>query len=291
MKLDFLKYWRINFTLSAILLVASIFALVQFGLRPSIDFTGGALLEIQIDSQEVIPAESIQEEINDIITASSIQPAGQGYIIRSTTFDNETNLEIQDRISQEFGTVTEVRFETVGPTLGRELLIKTLYAVMLGSLAITLFVAYQFQDLKFGICAILAMIHDTLIVMGVFAWLGYLFGVEVDTLFVTALLITLAFSIHDTIVVYDRIRESMERLGLSDFSLVINKSIAETLVRSMNNSLTTIFMLSALFLLGGESIRWFVFALLIGTIIGTYSSPFVAAPLLALWDRVRNRES
>ncbi|MGB9613597.1 MAG: protein translocase subunit SecF, partial [Candidatus Margulisiibacteriota bacterium] len=156
---------------------------------------------------------------------------------------------------------------------------------------ILLYVAWRFKDKKFGICAILAMFHDSLVLLGSFSLLGHFFGVEVDTLFVTAMLTILSFSVHDTVVVYDRIRESQKNLPHLPFEQLVNKAVTETLVRSLNNSLTIIFMLVALFLLGGETIRWFVAALLIGTISGTYSSPFTAAPLLVIWEQLKSKKS
>ncbi|NIT03420.1 protein translocase subunit SecF, partial [Candidatus Saccharibacteria bacterium] len=145
-------------------------------------------------------------------------------------------------------------------------------------------------DLKFGACAILAMFHDSFILLGSFSLLGHFFGVEVDTLFVTAVLTILSFSVHDTVVVYDRIRESQRRLPDTPLVDLVNKAVTETLSRSINNSLTIIFMLIALLLLGGVTIRWFVAALLIGTIAGTYSSTFTAAPLLVIWEQLVQRK-
>jgi preprotein translocase subunit SecF len=172
----------------------------------------------------------------------------------------------------------------VGPTLGKELVIKTLTGVSIAAVLLLFYIAWRFKDRMYGVSAILAMLHDSLVILGIFSLLGHFVGVEVDSLFVTALLTILSFSVHDTIVVYDRIRESIRKYPKESFTTLVNKAVNDTLVRSINNSLTIIFMLLALFLLGGESIRWFVFALLIGTISGTYSSPFVAAPLLVVWQ-------
>ena len=183
--------------------------------------------------------------------------------------------------------VTEVRFESVGPTIGRELLMKTLAAIVLAAGFILLYVAWQFKDRTYGVAAILAMFHDTLILLGTWSLLGHFFNVEADTLFVTAVLTILSFSVHDTVVVYDRIRESVKKEPRADFTYLVNKAVNETLSRSLNNSLTIIFMLLALALLGGTTIRWFVVALLIGTIAGTYSSTFTAAPLLLVLERFR----
>ncbi len=181
-----------------------------------------------------------------------------------------------------------MRFETVGPSIGPELIKKTFYAVAIAAGVILLWVAYQFKSIMFGACAILAMFHDTFSLVGIFAALGHFFGAEVDFLFVTAVLTTLSFSVHDTIVVYDRIRESRNKIGGSMVELA-NKAITETMVRSLNNSFTIIFMLIALILLGGTTVKWFSVALFVGTILGTYSSPFVAVPLLVTWDNFSKR--
>ena len=186
------------------------------------------------------------------------------------------------------GEVTELRFETVGPTIGPELVKKTIYAISFASLGILLWVAIQFKSIKFGVSAILAMFHDSFILIGSFSLLGYFFSVETDFLFVTALLTTLSFSVHDTIVVFDRIRESQKTSG-DEFLDLGNRAISETMVRSLNNSFTIIFMLVALVLLGGTTIKWFAVALFIGTVLGTYSSPFVAVPLLVTWDELVKR--
>ncbi len=176
----------------------------------------------------------------------------------------------------------------MGPSIGPELIKKTLYAVMLGSAFILLLLAKQFREIKYGVCAILAMLHDSFVLLGSFSWLGHFFGAEVDFLFVTALLTTLSFSVHDTIVVYDRIREITRKEG-GDFEGIANRALTETMVRSLNNSFTIVFMLVAMILLGGATIRWFATALLIGTISGTYSSPFVAVPLVVVYHRWKEK--
>jgi preprotein translocase subunit SecF len=186
------------------------------------------------------------------------------------------------------GEAEEIRFEKVGPSIGPELIKKTIYAILMAALSILIWVAYQFKRTKFGTSAILAMFHDSFILIGSFSVLGHFFQAEIDFLFVTALLTTLSFSVHDTIVVFDRIREITRKYG-GELPDVANKALTETMVRSLNNSFTIIFMLVALILLGGSSIKWFAIALLIGTILGTYSSPFVAVPLLVTWDEVQKK--
>jgi len=208
-----------------------------------------------------------------------------------TIFAPPTSQEAYRNFRSRFTDSVELSFDTVGPALGTELIQKTLTAIILSASLILLYVAYRFQNIKFGVSAILAMLHDTLVLLGVFSLLGHYLGVQVDTLFVTALLTILSFSVHDTIVVYDRIRELKRRYAYLDFADVINRAVLETMGRSLNNSLTIIFMLLTMYLLGGESTKWFIFALLVGTISGTYSSTFTAAPLLLVWDKLSKKRS
>jgi preprotein translocase subunit SecF len=288
--MNWMRYKWLFFLISAMVLVPGIISLALFGLKPAIDFTGGSLLELRT-KKEFSPKEAeglIREKGFEVL---SVQTSGENQIlIRLQPIEKEQAEEIKSAIKEKFEQEPEeVRFETVGPTLGKELIRKTIWAIILVAGVITGYVAWRFKDLKFGVCAILAMFHDTLILLGTFSLLGYFFGVEVDTLFVTAILTILSFSVHDTIVVYDRIRESQKLLPKTSFEDLINKAVTETLSRSVNNSMTIIFMLIALLLLGGTTIKWFVAALLIGTIAGTYSSTFTAAPLLVIWDQIVRR--
>ena len=289
--MNWMKHKWLYFTLSTLILVPGAVALIFLGLRPSIDFSGGSLLELRFDQVETFPeTQAIKTVIeSDGLEVSSVQQAGdQAVLIRAKPMTKDEVTQIKEAMTEAFGQVpVEVRFETVGPTLGKELLRKTLFAVVLAALGIMGYVAWQFKDKKFGACAILAMLHDSLILLGAFSLLGHFFGVEVDTLFVTAVLTVLSFSVHDTVVVYDRIRESRKHHPQVDFEVIANKAVSETLVRSINNSLTIAFMLVALLLLGGVTIRWFVVALLIGTIAGTYSSTFTAVPLLVAWEKLK----
>lgn len=290
-----MHYKKIYFLISAMVLVPGMIALLWWGLNPAIDFVGGSAWELQLADGGTSFEES-SLKIVDIIEAQDIEVAyhsvsDTGAVrLRMTYIDQETKQNLATMIESDGIGVSELRFETVGPTLGRELLIKTVTAVGIAAVLILLYMAWRFKDRMYGICALLAMFHDSVIVLGVFSLLGRFAGVEVDALFVTALLTILSFSIHDTIVVYDRIRESIRRYPKKQFTQLVNDAVNETLVRSINNSLTIFFMLLALFLLGGESIRWFVFALLIGTVAGTYSSPFIAAPLLVVWQEKLGRK-
>lgn len=256
-----MKFRPIYLTISLVFLLSGIFSLAKWGLNLGVDFTGGVVAEYKLKDGEIktfkYPIES-KEEIEKI---------------RSDFKDDGA---------------TEIRFETVGPSIGPELVKKTIYALVIATILILGWVAIQFKSIKFGVSATLATLHDSVILIGIFSLLGHFLKVEIDFLFVTAVLTTLSFSVHDTIVVYDRIREKQKKEG-GEFMDIANRALSETMVRSLNNSFTIIFMLMALVLLGGITVRWFALALLIGTIFGTYSSPFVAVPILVTWDEILNK--
>lgn len=298
--MNFMRFKFLYFLLSALVIVPGVYSLARFGLKLSVDFTGGSVLELKFKNDISLPAGKAgilgYKDIRKIIEekkfeVSSVQSSGENQIlIRMKPITKEDVSTIKAALAQNFEEMpSEVRFETVGPILGKELIFKTAIAIILAVGFIMLYIAFQFKDFMFGACAVLAMFHDSLVLLGIFSLLGHFKGVEVDTLFVTAMLTILSFSVHDTVVVYDRIRESQKRFPKTDFIDLVNKAVTETLPRSINNSMTIIFMLIALWLLGGSTIKWFSFALLIGTISGTYSSTFTAAPLLILWHRLTIR--
>ncbi|MBU1085484.1 MAG: protein translocase subunit SecF [Candidatus Beckwithbacteria bacterium] len=287
-----MKYKVIYFIFSLIFLIPSAYFLINYGLKPAVDFTGGTILEIFItpkDGVELSP-DSVTNFIKDTINLNEVQQINDfTFLIKAQQFDQEISQIVKQNIKTNLGEVEEKRFETIGPTMGKELIKKTLIGVFIAAGFIMVFVTSRFKDKKYGVCAILAMLHDTFITIGIFSYLGVTKGVEVDALFVTAVLTILSFSVHDTIVVYDRIRESIKLYPKLSYTDLVNKAVTETLGRSINNSITIIFMLLALYLLGGVTTKWFVFALLIGTISGTYSSTFTAAPLLVLWEQKKNK--
>ncbi|MCL5091150.1 MAG: protein translocase subunit SecF [Patescibacteria group bacterium] len=286
-----MRFKLLYFLLSALVIIPGVFSLLKWGLKPSIDFTGGALLELEF--QKPLTGEAInligQTFKENNLDYSSLQKSGENRIIIKSKpiSSSEVDSIIGAMAKKMEEKPKELRFDTVGPVLGKELLQKTLMAILLASGFILLYVWRQFKDPMFGVSAILAMFHDSLVLLGVFSLLGHFAGVEVDTLYVTAVLTILSFSVHDTVVVYDRIRESQKNNPKVPFEDLVNKSVTETLSRSINNSMTIIFMLLALYLLGGTTTKWFVFALLIGTISGTYSSTFTAAPLLVVWHNLK----
>lgn len=287
--LEPMKYYWLYFVISLIVIVPGVYSLIRYQLQPAIDFTGGSTIvwnttnELSdIDLTEVI--RSVDAELIQIVRANNT------LTITTSPLEGDTYQMLRKEPQIVAAGITELTYETIGPTLGQELVHKTIYGVSLSALLIMLYVAYRFKSLRYGVSAILAMLHDSLVLLGVFSLLGHYTGVEVDTLFVTALLTVLSFSVHDTIVVYDRIRELKKHYGYLDYPVIVNRAVVETMGRSLNNSLTIIFMLLAMYLLGGDSIRWFVFALLVGVISGTYSSTFTAAPLLLVWDKLANRK-
>lgn len=280
------------FLLSAIVIIPGIISLFLFGLRFAIDFTGGSELEFRIMNQE---SRVKVEEIRKTIESKKIK-VHKVAVVSQDTFKVQTDPIEQNKKNEvvgelgKFGKVTEKSFETVGPTIGQETKTNAIKAVIIASIAITLYIAFAFRKVsnpvsswKYGVCAIAALLHDVLIVVGIFSILGRVLSVEVDSLFITALLTVMGFSVHDTIVVFDRIRENLRKTFSLKFEEVVNNSLLETLNRSLNTSLTVLIVLFALFLFGGETIRWFVVALLVGIISGTYSSIFNASQLLVAW--------
>lgn len=287
----FSKYIWIYFLVSAVVLVPGLFSLFRFGLRQSIDFTGGAFLEVRFDnsvSEEAINSAVEQEHLPIVNLQKS---SGNTYLFRIKPEGNDKVFSFINKLAQTTNqTPVVLRNETVGPILGKELLSKTVTAGFFALAVILAYVAYAFKNIKYGVSAIIALIHDLLVVLGVFSLLGYFSGVEVDTLFVTAFLTTMSFSVHDTIVVFDRIRELTHKNSRLPFEEITDLAMTQTMGRSLANSFTIIFMLLALVLLGGTSVHWFAVALLIGTVSGTYSSPFIATPVLILWDRWEKRK-
>ena len=280
---------RLYYLISLIVIVPGLISiLIPPGLRLGVDFTGGTLWEVQFERPPApaeIKAFLAEHDHGDAIVQTSGEDA---ILIRSKEIPSEQKDSIAGPMRQRFGNFTELRFESVGPVLGQEIALRAVGAVGLVSLAILLYIAWAFRrvehPVRYGVCAIVALLHDALLVLGVFSILGKLFNVEVDALFVTALLTVIGFSVHDTIVVFDRIRENMRRLHGQPFETVVNHSLAQTLGRSLITSLTVMFTLAALVLFGGVTTRLFALTLLIGITSGTYSSIFNASALLVSWE-------
>ena len=284
--MNWMKHLSIYFVISAIVIIPGVYSLIRYGFKPSIEFTGGTRLTVEnvaSDPQTVIDAFSE--------FTPSLEDTGEATItLKTKNISQETAQKAIDSVKENNPEIKLTSFETIGAALGKETIKKTLYALTISSIMLLLYISFAFKQLKYGVCAVIAMLHDSLILLGSFSLLGHFFGVEIDLLFVTAVLTILSFSTHDTIVVYDRIRELSHKNKGVDFKSLVNQAVTETMVRSLNNSLTIIFMLIALFLIGGETTKFFSLALLIGTITGTYSSTFTAAPLLIVWENIFNKK-
>lgn len=289
--IQFMRYKWLYFAISILVLIPGIFSLLKYGLRLSIDFTGGTLIEIQ--TRSAISADKITSVIKQQgIEVSSVQNSSENvYLLRLKQIDSKKNETLKTELNKNLEGAFERRFETVGPVVGAELAQKSLIAIAVASICIILYIAWSFRHIpkpysawKFGVSAVVALLHDVFVVVGIFSLLGHFERVEVDALFVTAVLTVIGFSVHDTIVVFDRIRENLPKLPKAPFSAVVDYSLTETIGRSLNTSITVLLTLTALLLFGGDTIRWFVVALLVGITSGTYSSIFNAAPLLVIWE-------
>src|ERR1035437_1244802 len=287
------KYWY--FLISLIVIIPGIVSLILFGLNLSVEFTGGSNLTLafpnKVSSKQVTQISTIFTQ--NKIKLQDIIISGNQVLIKSQPVDQNQDLLITREIKTSLGNFQQQSYETIGPTIGLETLKNAIYALIVASILIVLYITWSFRSVpkptssfRFGVCAIIALIHDVLVLVGLFSILGHFFGIEIDSLFVTAVLTVIGFSVHDTIVVFDRIRENLRRVGGNNFSEVVNDSILQTLDRSLNTSLTVVLVLVAMLVFGGETIRWFVVALLVGVISGTYSSIFNAAPLLVVWQEL-----
>lgn len=290
MLLELVKYRRWWYIFSILIIVPGLICLATFGLKLGIDFTGGSLMELKVPSaaQSDQLKEAVGSQYEPIVQSSG----DDTYQIRLHELNPNQHQEVLGGIKQRLGgTVTELRFETVGPTISADITRKAILAVGLGSLLILAYIAYAFRNVpkpasgwRFGTTAIFTLVHDILFTLGAFSLLGYFFGVEVDANFVAALLTVIGFSVHDTIVVFDRVRENLIKGVGERFEDTVNYSLVQTMVRSVNTSVTVLLVLAAMYLFGGTSIKTFVLALLVGIAAGTYSSIFNAAPVLVTWQ-------
>ena len=281
------------FGLSVLIILIGLGILVFRGIPLSIDFTGGSLLEVKFTGQTPEPTQIYTIYDNAGIEDVQVQTSETGsYIIRSQFLENDIRDAVLADLTSNIGEVSVIRFDSVGPSIGEQVTSRGTLAVVVSSLLVVLFIAWSFRGIthafRYGICAILAMIHDVAIIFSVTAIGSVLWGWEIDSLFLTALLTVIGFSMQDTIVVFDRIRENSSIYRRLDFETLVNHSIVQTLQRSINTQLMTVeFLLLALAMFGGITLREFASILLIGLMSGTYSSIFIAAPILVLWE---NRE-
>lgn len=288
---------------SGLVVAASVIALALWGLRPGIDFKGGALFEVTYPDGRPEKA-AIEVALQPLDIGASVRPTREnGYIIRMKELTESKQGAVREAVSfNEEKKIIEERFDMIGPLLGKEAAGKSFIAIILVILCIVIFITFAFRKVsepvaswKYGIITVIALLHDVLVPTGIFAILGHYAGIEVDTLFVTALLVVLGFSVHDTIVVFDRVRENLkvshEVRDRKDFATIVGDSIQQTFVRSINTSLTTVLALIVLYVIGPEITKHFSLALLIGIIAGTYSSIFIGSPLLVTVQQWQTRKS
>jgi preprotein translocase subunit SecF len=308
-----IKNKKIFFTISTVLAIASIIAMIAFGFNYSVEFTGGTIIEVTFPSDRPRVSE-IRETISSVTDASlaDIRETGEsGISIRLPFLTEDLQGQVVATLAPEGGEVTVERVSVIGPSIGQELKQKAVVAIVLVILAIVLFIAFAFRKVsaprpenqggasqlsswKYGVIAVIALVHDILIPTGVFVVLGFYFGYQLDVLFVTAILTILGYSVNDTIVIFDRIRENLKHnldVNLSeDFSETVGKSLRQTITRSINTSLTTLLVLIMLLFVGSEATRHFALVLVVGIISGAYSSIFLASPLLVAWERRSQRK-
>lgn len=286
------RYWY--FAISLLVIVPGLISLALYGLPLAIDYTGGSLMEIRLPSGAAVSTEDVIGIVGQVtgfnVADIRVQPTLQGtLIIRTREMDAAAQRRLEEALRSRYGEITLERFESVGPTVGAEVTRGALVAVAMASLAIMLYLTFAFRRVphafRYGVAAVLALLHDVAVVVGAASIFGKAFGWEVDALFLTAVLTVIGFSVHDSIVVFDRIRENLIRYRGEPYERIVNHSILQTLDRSLNTQLTLIFTLVALLLFGGTTIRQFVAILLIGMISGTYSSIFNAAPILVVWEK------
>lgn len=291
--MQLMKYRKWYYLISGTLVLLGLLSTLLWGLKPSIDFTGGSKLELRGIADT--------KKATDFITANGIDGAvaqkigDDGLSVRFAEITEEKRRELSQKLTQELGEgVTEVGFETVGPTVSKEITRNAFVAIAMASLIIIIYIGYSFRRVpkpanswEFGIAAILALAHDTIIVVGSFAFLGRFYNIEVDPLFITGLLTVIGFSVHDTIVIFDRIRESLINKGALDFEETVNESLFEMLPRTLNTSFLVWVILLILFLFGGATVKYFVLTLVVGIFVGTFSSLLVASPLLISWQNFK----
>nr|WP_290667757.1 protein translocase subunit SecF [Ardenticatena sp.] len=280
------------FTFSGVVLGLGILAMLVWGVRLAIDFTGGTLLEVEFTNleTEIKPSDVVVLLESLGYQGAIVQTVGEnGLLLRLPPLQPEDRRPILDALQAQYGPLVEQRFESVGPAVGTEVTQRAILAVAMASVGILLYLALAFRNVpnpfRYGAIAIVALVHDALVVIGTAALMGKFFGWEVDALFLTAVLTVIGFSVHDTIVVFDRVRENRLKYRLAPFEDVVNHSVIQTLDRSINTQLTALFTLTALLLFGGVTIRQFIFWLVVGFVSGTYSSICIAAPLLVAWEK------
>ncbi|MBI5306222.1 protein translocase subunit SecF [Candidatus Wolfebacteria bacterium] len=306
--MNLIKYKYIFFFISGIMIAASIFAFFNYGLKPGIDFSGGTLWQLRPTQTNTDSTRTYAEELknffeNELNIKNVViyqEETSQSFIVRLAHISEEEHQQYLQALNNKFSPhesassprqsalVEEIRYETIGPAIGAELKNKAIWAIILVIFGISLYVAYAFRQVsypvkswKYGLIVLITLFHDVVISAGLLAYLGIKYGVELDTKFIVALLVILGFSVHDTIVVFDRIRENLTINRVKEnLENIINVSVNQTFARSVNTSLTLVLVLLTLFFYGPLSLKYFVLLIMVGTIVGTYSSIFIASPML-----------
>lgn len=296
MTFQFLKPAKFFLPLSALLVLASAVLFFSPGPKLSIDFTGGTLMDISV------PEGTMKEEVQAALDSFPGTPIGNTTVSQSKAGDvmirmrdltNEEHIALSEHLGAQLGEITEKQFTTIGPTVGATLKQRSVWALTIAAVAIVLYIAFAFRKVprklspwRFGIIAVITLLHDVMITLGIFVVLSHMTTFEVDTLFITALLTIIGYSVNDTIVIFDRIRDNLFLQDKrEDFAAIAERSLQQSFVRSFNTSFSTLVMLLSLFFLGSESIKWFVLTLIVGMVIGTYSSIFLATPMLVFWRK------
>ncbi|MDP3245153.1 MAG: protein translocase subunit SecF [bacterium] len=290
--MNIIKTRKIWFAFSGTLFILSVAALIAWGLKAGVDFTGGTLLEIKFKNTP--ERAQLQDTLRAANVESQIQLSNTGsVIIRSSTISEEQHQNVISKLEEKFGELNEERFNSIGPVIGQELKNKSILAVIVVTIMILLYITWSFRHVSrpvpsfvYGSLVIVSFIHDVIIPLGVFAFLGHYYNLEVEASFIAAILTILGYSINDTIVVLDRVRENLRRVK-GTFEEVVEASVHQTISRSINTSLTVILALLAIYFFGGASIKNFALALMIGVFFGTYSSIFIVSPLLVVWQKWR----
>lgn len=287
--MEIVKYSKIYFAFSGILMLASLISLVVFGLKAGIDFTGGSILELNYQTERPSNQE-IKEKLSALgLGEVSIQPTQEkGIILRMKDISEDTHQAILEKLGEN----QELRFESVGPTIGQELKQKTKIVIVLSLLAMVFYIVLAFRQVsrqvkswQYGIVSLIILSHDVLLPLGIFSILGKIYGIQITIPVIIALLTVVGYAINNVVVVFDRIRENILRRAAISFDGTVNAAINQTLVRQLNTSLTTLFPLIFIFLIGGDVLRYFALALIMGISFGTYSSIFLAGPILAAWQK------
>ncbi len=294
MNIPIIKYRKFYYLFSGALILGSIVVLVVFGLEPGIDFTGGSILEIEF-RDERLSNQEIKDKLADLDLGSVVlQPTGEkGLILRM----KDINEEAHQAVLQRLDGVKEQRFESIGPVIGQELKQKTKLFTILALLGIIFYLTFAFRKVswplsswQYGLITVfVALFHNLLIPLGIFSILGKIYQIQITIPIIVGLLTVLGYSINDTIVVFDRIRENLLKGRGKSFYDTVNMSLNQTLVRSINTSLTALFVLVAIFFFGGETLKYFSLVLILGIICGTYSSIFIASPLLVTWFNLKQK--